>query len=86
MADTVEIAGLTVARTLRDFLENEALPGTGVTPEPLLVVLRRHPAGPRARATRALLAKRDELQAQDRRLAPRAPGASRSTSPPIQAS
>ncbi|MBX9699819.1 MAG: malate synthase G, partial [Acetobacteraceae bacterium] len=33
MASMVEVAGLGVARALRDFMDTEALPGTGVTPE-----------------------------------------------------
>ncbi|TCZ65544.1 malate synthase G [Roseicella aquatilis] len=63
MADTVEVAGLTVARTLRDFLETEALPGTGVTPERFwssyAAILKD--LAPR---NAALLKKRDEMQAR----------------------
>ncbi|MCB4823150.1 malate synthase G [Roseicella aerolata] len=63
MADTVEVAGLKVARTLRDFLDNEALPGTGVTPERFwssyAAILKD--LAPR---NAALLRKRDELQAK----------------------
>ena len=33
MTDRVEVAGLSVARELHDFLNQEALPGTGVTPD-----------------------------------------------------
>ena len=32
MADTVEVSGLKVAGALHAFMENEALPGTGVEP------------------------------------------------------
>ncbi|TDH63030.1 malate synthase G [Dankookia rubra] len=63
MADTVEIAGLTVARSLSKFLETEALPGTGVTPERFwtsyAAILKD--LAPR---NAALLARRDELQAK----------------------
>ncbi len=63
MADTVEVAGLKVARTLRDFLDNEALPGTGVTPERFwssyAAILKD--LAPR---NAALLEKRDALQAK----------------------
>jgi malate synthase len=63
MADRVEVAGLSVARELRDFLDNEALPGTGVTPDrfwaSLAAIIRD--LGPR---NAALLAKRDDLQAK----------------------
>jgi malate synthase len=63
MADRVEVAGLSVERVLRDFLDNEALPGTGVTPERFwssyAAILRD--LAPR---NAALLAKRDDLQAK----------------------
>ncbi|RYJ04305.1 MAG: malate synthase G [Acetobacteraceae bacterium] len=63
MADRVEVAGLSVARALRDFLDNEALPGTGVTPERFwtsyAAILRD--LAPR---NAALLAKRNDLQAK----------------------
>jgi malate synthase len=63
VADTVEVAGLKVARTLRDFLDNEALPGTGVTPERFwssyAAILKD--LAPR---NAALLEKRDALQAK----------------------
>ena len=63
MADTVEIAGLSVARSLSAFLETEALPGTGVTPDRFWTayagILKE--LGPR---NAALLAKRDALQAK----------------------
>ncbi len=63
MADRVEVAGLGVERALRDFMEQEALPGTGVTPERFwsayAAILRD--LGPR---NATLLAKRDEIQAK----------------------
>ncbi|HYZ32089.1 MAG TPA: malate synthase G [Crenalkalicoccus sp.] len=63
MADMVPVAGLEVARELRDFLEAEALPGTGVTPDRFWSayadILRD--LAPR---NATLLARRDELQAK----------------------
>jgi malate synthase len=59
----VEIAGLAVARTLHEFIEREALPGSGVTAQEFwsgLAALVRE-LGPR---NRKLLALRDELQAR----------------------
>jgi len=63
VAGTVRIGGLGVATTLRDFIEQEALPGTGVEPArfwaSLEAILRDW-----APRNAALLAKRDELQAK----------------------
>jgi malate synthase len=63
VAGTVKIGGLGVAAALRDFIENEALPGTGVEParfwSSLEAILRDW-----APRNAALLAKRDELQAK----------------------
>ncbi|CAA9235445.1 MAG: Malate synthase [uncultured Craurococcus sp.] len=63
MAERVEVAGLGVERALKDFMEQEALPGTGVTPERFwssyAAILRD--LAPR---NAALLAKRDALQAK----------------------
>ena len=63
MSEMVEVAGLKVARQLHDFLETEALPGTGVTPERFwsayAAILRD--LAPR---NAALLRKRDEIQAK----------------------
>jgi malate synthase len=63
MADTMEVAGLKVARSLYDFLEKEALPGTGVTSDRFwssyTAILKD--LGPR---NAALLRKRDEIQAK----------------------
>jgi malate synthase len=59
----VEVAGLRVARTLSDFMANEALPGTGLAPERFWA---GYATTLKALAPRnaALLAKRDALQAQ----------------------
>jgi malate synthase len=60
---TVQIGGLGVAAGLRDFIETEALPGTGVEPgrfwSAMEAILRDW-----APRNAALLAKRDELQAK----------------------
>ena len=60
---TTEIAGLKVATVLKDFIEAEALPGTGVAPEVFWSAFaeldRRF--GPK---NTALLKRREELQAQ----------------------
>ncbi len=63
MAEMVAVAGLGVARSLREFMEQEALPGTGVTPERFwsayAAILKD--LAPR---NAALLAQRDALQAK----------------------
>nr|WP_211115032.1 malate synthase G [Azospirillum argentinense] len=63
MTERIQVGGLQVATELHRFIENEALPGTGVTPEQFWsgfdAIL--HDLAPR---NRALLAKRDALQAQ----------------------
>nr|WP_208852221.1 malate synthase G [Roseomonas genomospecies 6] len=63
MTERIQVGGLQVATELHRFIENEALPGTGVTPEQFWSGLDAilHDLAPR---NRALLAKRDELQAQ----------------------
>jgi len=63
MTDRIEIGGLKVAAGLHDFIEREALPGTGVEPERFWSALDAivHDLAPQ---NRALLARRDELQAQ----------------------
>ncbi|MDU8944890.1 malate synthase G [Ovoidimarina sediminis] len=60
---TTEIAGLTVATVLKDFIETEALPGTGVTPEAFWKAFADldRDLGPR---NAALLKRREELQSQ----------------------
>jgi len=63
MAQWVEVAGLSVAREYKDFIETEALPGSGVTADAFwsgyATLLKE--LGPRLTA---LLARRDELQAK----------------------
>jgi len=63
VVERVEVAGLSVARELRDFIDAEALPGTGVAPERFwssyAAILKEL-----APANAALLRKRDELQAK----------------------
>lgn len=61
MTDRVEIAGLRIARQLRDFVEAEALPGTGVDANAFWQAFSAivHDLAPK---NRALLAKRDALQ------------------------
>ena len=61
--DRVNVGGLAVARVLHDFVVAEALPGTGISPEVFwgglgAVVRDLTPKN------RALLAKRDALQAR----------------------
>ncbi len=61
--DKVEAGGLKVAKALYDFINGEALPGTGVTADQFWSGLGAiiHDLAPR---NRALLARRDELQAK----------------------
>ncbi|WP_249695712.1 malate synthase G [Stappia sp. WLB 29] len=61
--DRIEIAGLKIAPELRDFVEQEALPGTGVTAEAFWEGLSGivHDLAPE---NRDLLARRDALQAK----------------------
>jgi malate synthase len=63
MTDRVIVEGLNVARVLYDFINREVLPGTGVPEAGFWTRLDRivHDLAPR---NRALLAKRDALQAQ----------------------
>ena len=61
--DQASFAGLTVARPLAAFLAEEALPGTGVTPDRFWHDYARLLAAFTPR-NRALLARRDELQRQ----------------------
>ena len=63
MAERCQAGGLQVARVLFDFVNTEALPGTGVTADAFWSHLDAivHEFGPR---NRALLAVRDSLQAQ----------------------
>ena len=63
VTERIQVGGLQVATELHRFIENEALPGTGVTSEQFWSGLDAilHDLVPR---NRALLAKRDELQAK----------------------
>jgi len=61
--EQASLAGLRVARPLADFLAREALPGTGMTEDAFWTGLARLVADFAPR-NRALLARRDELQAQ----------------------
>ena len=63
MTDRIELHGLKVARPLYEMIENEALPGSGVTSEAFWKGLAdlAHGLGPR---NRDLIALRDELQQQ----------------------
>jgi malate synthase len=63
MAERIQAGGLRVAKVLHDFIEREALPGTGVASERFWSGLDAivHELAPR---NRALLARRDELQAE----------------------
>ena len=63
MTDRIEIDGLKIARELHDFVVQEALPGTGVEASRFWSSLAAlvHDLAPK---NRALLARRDELQAQ----------------------
>src|SRR5690606_8706717 len=63
MSDRVEVNGLKVAKSLYDFANQEALPGTGVDSETFWLKLSEiiHELSPK---NRALLQVRDELQAK----------------------
>ncbi|MEM6906966.1 MAG: malate synthase G, partial [Pseudomonadota bacterium] len=63
MAERIEIAGLKVARELYDFLETDALPGTGIASSDFWRGFGRI-AAEFAPKNRALVAKREELQRQ----------------------
>ena len=63
MTERVRAGGLQVARVLHDFVNDEALPGTGVAPEAFWTGLDRI-VDELAPENRALLAKRDRLQAE----------------------
>jgi malate synthase len=61
--DRVSVGNLKIAKVLHDFIVQEAIPGTGIEPASFWQALDRivHEFAPR---NRALLARRDELQAQ----------------------
>ena len=63
MTERVEVGGLQVAKVLYDFVNNEAIPGTGVDAGVFWngASSAIHDLAPK---NRALLAKRDDLQAQ----------------------
>ncbi|MEM6743040.1 MAG: malate synthase G [Pseudomonadota bacterium] len=63
MAERIEVQGLKVDKPLYEFIETEALPGSGVTSDAYWSLLAElaHDFGPR---NRALLAEREEIQAK----------------------
>ena len=63
MTERVQVGGLQVAKALYDFVTNEAIPGTGVAAEAFWAGAASviHDLAPK---NRALLAKRDEIQAK----------------------
>ncbi len=63
MSDTIRCGGLQIARNLYDFVNDEALPGTGITPETFWSGADRiiHHFGP---LSRSLVGKREALQAK----------------------
>ena len=63
MADRIAVHGLQVARVLFDFIEKEALPGTGIASDAFWSGFAEL-AGRLAPKNRALLARRDRLQNQ----------------------
>ncbi len=63
MTDRIQRGGLQVAAVLQQLLENEIAPGTGVAPEAFWQALEDIVTD-LAPKNRALLAKRDELQAR----------------------
>ncbi|MBU1491887.1 MAG: malate synthase G, partial [Gammaproteobacteria bacterium] len=63
MTERVQVGGLQVAKVLFDFVNNEAIPGTGVSAEAFWAGAEAV-LNDLAPKNRALLAKRDQLQAQ----------------------
>ena len=63
MTERVEVGGLQVAKVLYDFVNNEAIPGTGVDADAFWAGVSSviHDLAPK---NRALLARRDQLQAE----------------------
>ncbi|AYC31202.1 malate synthase G [Pseudomonas cavernae] len=63
MTDRVQVGGLQVAKVLFDFVNNEAIPGTGIAADKFWAGVEAV-INDLAPKNKALLAKRDELQAQ----------------------
>ena len=63
MTDRVTVGNLRVARVLHDFVNNEALPGTGIDPDSFWAGVDKVVTD-LAPQNQDLLARRDELQAQ----------------------
>lgn len=63
MTEHVQVGGLQVAKVLFDFVNNEAIPGTGVNAEQFWIGAEKI-INDLAPKNKALLAKRDTLQAQ----------------------
>ncbi len=63
MTEHVQVGGLRVARVLFDFVNNEAIPGTGLTADQFWAGADKviHDLAPK---NKALLAKRDDFQAR----------------------
>ena len=63
MTEHVQVGGLQVARVLFDFVNNEAIPGTGLTADSFWAGADKviHDLAPK---NKALLAKRDDFQAR----------------------
>lgn len=80
MTEHVQVGGLQVAKVLFDFVNNEAIPGTGLTADKFWAGADKviHDLAPK---NKALLAKRDDFQAridgwhQSRRASWESPGA-----------
>ena len=62
MTERVQVGGLQVAKALYDFINNEAIPGTGIAADKFWAGAEAV-INELAPKNRALLAKRDELQA-----------------------
>ncbi len=63
MTEHVQVGGLQVAKVLFDFVNNEAIPGTGITADQFWAGADKviHNLAPKSKA---LLAKRDDFQAR----------------------
>ena len=63
MTEHVQVGGLQVAKVLFDFVNNEAIPGTGITADQFWAGADKviHDLAPK---NKALLAKRDDFQAR----------------------